>query len=158
MVVLEEQDRSMWVGSELEEGTKLLERALRMRRAGPYQVQAAIAAVHCRARTAEETDWDEIVALYGELYRMHPTPVVAINRAVAVAMAETPAAGLRLMDDPELRSALDEYRWYHTARADLLRRAGQGLEAAVAYRRALDLTTSEVEQKYLQRRLREVQP
>jgi RNA polymerase sigma-70 factor (ECF subfamily) len=156
LMVLEEQDRSRWDRATIKEGTKLVERALRMRRAGPYQVQAAIAAVHCRATRAEETDWAEISALYGELHRMQPTPVVALNRAVAVAMAGVPDDGLRLLDNPELASALQDYRWYHAARADLQRRAGRGSEAGAAYRQALQLTANEIERAYIERRLLEV--
>jgi RNA polymerase sigma-70 factor (ECF subfamily) len=129
-----------------------------MRRAGAYQVQAAIAAVHCRAVRAAETDWVEIETLYGELLRLQPTPVVALNRAVAVAMARGPAEGLRLLDDPSLASALDSYHLYHAAIADLLRRSGDRCGAATAYRRALSLATNDVEREYLRRRLREVEP
>ena len=134
-----------------------MERALRMRRAGPYQLQAAVAALHCQAPRPEETDWPQIAALYDELLRLQPTPVVALNRAVAIAMARTPDDGLRLLDEPSLAAALDRYQHYHSARADLLRRAARNTEAAEAYRRALALTTNAVERAYLERRLREVQ-
>jgi RNA polymerase sigma-70 factor (ECF subfamily) len=156
IVVLEEQDRSRWDLAEIDEGTRLVERALRMRRAGPYQVQAAIAALHCRARNPGETDWQEIAALYGELYRMQPTPIVALNRAVAVAMAGTPGDGLRMLDDASLAESLADYPLYHATRADLLRRDGDKPEAAQAYNRALNLTANEVERVYLERRLAEV--
>jgi RNA polymerase sigma-70 factor (ECF subfamily) len=156
LVTLEEQDRSKWDGAQIEEGSALVERALKMRRAGPYQVQAAIAGVHGRAKTAGDTDWAEIAALYEELHRVQPTPVVALNRAVAVAMAGAPADGLKLMDDPDLRSALDGYRYYHAARADLLRRNGDRKEAEMEYQEALELTTNAVERAYLERRLVEV--
>jgi RNA polymerase sigma-70 factor (ECF subfamily) len=126
-----------------------------MRRAGPYQIQAAISALHCQAPHADDTDWPQIVSLYGELQAIEPTPVVALNRAVAVAMAESPAAGLELLDDVELASTLDAYHLYHAARADLLRRAGRNRESSVAYTRALKLASNEPERMYLERRLRE---
>jgi RNA polymerase sigma-70 factor (ECF subfamily) len=157
LVVLEEQDRSRWHAGQIEEGAALVERALRMRRAGPYQLQAAIAALHCQAPHAEDTDWPQIAALYHELLRQQPTPVVALNRAVAVAMARSPDDGLRLLDDGELAAALDGYHLYHATRADLHRRADRPREAAAAYTRALALTTNDVERQYLERRLREVQ-
>ncbi len=157
LVTLEEQDRSRWDRGQIEEGAELVEKALRMRRAGPYQVQAAIAALHCRAARPEETDWEEIAALYGELYRMEPTPVIALNRAVAVAMVGGPEDGILLLDDPALASALGDYQLYHATRADLLRRAGSYAEAAACYRLALEMTTNAVEREYLERRLQEVQ-
>jgi RNA polymerase sigma-70 factor (ECF subfamily) len=157
LVVLEEQDRSTWRRDQIDEGSALVERALRMRRPGPYQVQAAIAALHCHATTAAEADWTQIAALYAELYRLQPTPVVALNRAVAVAMAGAPEDGLRLLDDATLADALDRYYLYHSARADLLRRAACFAEAAAAYHRALALTSNAVERAYLERRLREVE-
>jgi len=157
LVVLEEQDRARWDRAQIDEGAALLDRSLRMRRAGAYQLQAAIAALHCQAPRAEETDWAQIAALYGELLRIQPTPVVALNRAAAVAMAGAPDDGLRLLDDPALASALDGYHLYHAARADLLRRAGRSGDAAAAYRRALALTANAVERAYLERRLAEVE-
>jgi RNA polymerase sigma-70 factor (ECF subfamily) len=156
LVILEEQDRSLWHREEIAEGSAFVERALRMRRAGPYQIQAAISALHCQAPSADETDWPQIVSLYGELLAIEPTPVVALNRAVAVAMATSPAAGLALLDGGELNSALDGYHLYHAARADLLRRAGRKTEASAAYRRALELVTNETERAYLEQRVREV--
>ena len=156
IVVLEDQDRSKWDRAEIDEGTSLVERALRVRRAGPYQVQAAIAAVHCRASEPGQTDWTEIAALYGELYRMQPTPVVALNRAVAVAMAGTPQDGLQMMDEGGLSEELADYPLYYATRADLLRRDGSRSEAAAAYERAIDLTTNEIERNYLAHRLAEV--
>lgn len=156
LVVLEEQDRSRWDREQIQEGAALVERALRMRRAGRYQLQAATAALHCAAATAEETDWAQISALYGELIKLQPTPVVALNRAVAVAMAGAPEDGLALLNDEGLATPLDEYSPYHAARADLLRRAGRKREAADAYRRALALTANTVERRYLERRLRDV--
>jgi RNA polymerase sigma-70 factor, ECF subfamily len=131
-----------------------VERALRMGRPGPYQVQAAIAAVHAEAERPEDADWEQIAVLYGELARLQPTPVVELNRAVAVAMAHGPERGLELMDP--LAADLDRYQWYHSARADLLRRLDQSHEAAEAYRRALELTTNAVERHFLERRLSEV--
>jgi RNA polymerase sigma-70 factor (ECF subfamily) len=157
LVVLEQQDRSLWRRDQIAEGAALAERALRMRRAGPYQLQAAIAALHCQAVRAEVTDWLQIAALYDELLRLQPTPVVALNRAVAVAMAQSPDDGLRLLDQPELAAALDRYHLYHAARADLFRRAGRPAEAAVAYRHAIALTTNDIERAYLERRLSEVE-
>jgi RNA polymerase sigma-70 factor (ECF subfamily) len=157
LIVLEEQDRSRWDRERIAEGAALAERALRMRRAGPYQIQAAIAALHCQARRAEDTDWPQIAALYDELLRLQPTPVVALNRAAAIAMARSPEEGLRLLDDGELASALNGYYLYHAARADLLRRACRNAEAAGAYWRALELAGNAVERAYLKRRLREVE-
>ena len=156
LIVLEEQDRTLWHADEIGEGSALIERALRMRRAGPYHLQAAITALHCQAQRPEDTDWPQIAALYGELFRLQPTAVVALNRAVAVAMADSPHEGLRILDEEGLSEALDEYHLYHAARADLLRRAGNLGKAAEAYRNALALTTNAVEQAYLQRRLHEV--
>ncbi len=156
LVVLEEQDRTVWDRAEIAEGCALVERALRMRRAGPYQLQAAIAALHCQADRPEETDWPQIAALYGELYRLQSTAVVALNHAVAVAMAVSPEEGLRGLDESGLGEALGEYHLYHAARADLLRRSGRKLEAVEAYVQALGLTSNAVERKYLRRRLKEM--
>jgi RNA polymerase sigma-70 factor (ECF subfamily) len=138
------------------EGAELVERALRMRRPGPYQVQAAIAALHGAAPSFAETDWPQIVALYGVLLTLTPTPVVALNRAAAVAMADGPAAGLQLLDSDELHTALDRYHLYHATRADLLRRLDRRTEAAAAYRAALALTAADAERAFLQRRLAEM--
>jgi len=157
LIVLEEQDRSLWDQSQIEEGAALVERALRMRRAGAFQLQAAISALHCQALRAEDTDWKQIAELYTELLRLQPTPVVGLNRAVAVAMANSPADGLQLLDEPELRSALDGYHLYHAALADLLRRDGRSERAENEYRRALALTANVAEREYLERRLREVE-
>ena len=157
LVVLEEQDRSRWDRSQIEEGAALVERSLRMRRAGPYQLQAAIAALHCQAASADATDWLQIAALYSELLRIQPTPVIALNRAAAIAMASVPEEGLRLLDEATLATALDGYYLYHSARADLLRRAGVFMDAADAYRRAIALATNAVEVQYLRRRLSEVE-
>lgn len=157
LVLLDDQDRSRWNYEQIGEGSALVEHALRMRRAGPYQLQAAIAAVHCAASRPEETDWLQIVALYGELLRLQPTPVVTLNRAVAVAMAESPSAGLELLEDDSLAEALDSYHLYHAARADLLRRDGRTSDAAAAYRRAIGLAENEIERGYLTKRLTEVE-
>ena len=156
LVTLEEQDRTIWDGDEITEGSDVVYRALKMRRAGPYQLQASIAALHCQAERPEDTDWPQIAALYGELLRLQPTAVVALNRAVAVAMAESPAEGLRLLDDGVVGDELAEYHLYHATRADLLRRSGQYVEAADAYRAAIALTTNDVERIYLEKRLIEV--
>jgi RNA polymerase sigma-70 factor (ECF subfamily) len=154
LVLLEDQDRSRWDRAEIEAGVALVERALRMGQLGRYQVQAAIAAVHAEAVRPEDTDWDQIALLYGELARLHPTPVVELNRAVAVAMVQGPERGLALMEP--LAGELDRYQWYHSARADLLRRLDRRDEASDAYRRALELTTNAVERRFLERRLSEV--
>jgi len=156
LLVLEEQDRTIWQTDEIAEGSAFVERALRMRRTGPYQLQAAIVALHCQAKRPEDTDWPQIAALYAELFRLQPTAVVALNRAVAVAMAFSPSEGLRLLDEAALAAALDRYHLYHAARADLLRRAGNPAGAAEAYRNALALTTNHVERTYLEKRLGEV--
>jgi RNA polymerase sigma-70 factor, ECF subfamily len=156
LVPLEEQDRTRWDRNTIDEGVELLDAALRRMQPVPYQVQAAIAACHATAPDAASTDWIQIAALYAELVRMTPTPVVALNRAVAVAMADGPEAGLALVDELETSGAL---RWYHllpATRADLLRRLGRRTEAAAAYRRALDLAGADAERRYLERRLAEV--
>ncbi|MBD0329811.1 MAG: RNA polymerase sigma factor [Thermoleophilia bacterium] len=153
LVLLEEQDRSRWDRARIEEGTRVLERALSLRRAGPYRLQAAIAAVHAEAARAEDTDWAQIAALYGALGRIAPSPVVEVNRAVAVAMAEGPAAGLLLLEPIE---GLDAYHLLHAARADLLRRLDRVDEAEAAYRTALELVTNPAERRFLERRLAEV--
>jgi RNA polymerase sigma-70 factor (ECF subfamily) len=149
LVLLEDQDRSRWDGARIAEGERVLERARSFRRAGPYQLQAAIAALHTR----DETDWPQIAALYGRLAEVAPSPVVELNRAVAVAMAEEPLAGLELIDRLD---ALDGYHLLHAARADLLRRLDRLDEAADAYRRALDLASSPADRSFLERRLAEV--
>jgi RNA polymerase sigma-70 factor (ECF subfamily) len=156
LVTLEEQDRSRWDRNEIEEGTRLLVAALRMRRAGPYQLQAAIAAVHANAETSDATDWAEIAALYRELMAFAPSPVVSLNHAVAVAMNDGLEKGLALIDQLSASGELDQYYLLYAARADLLRRLGQKQDAGAAYRRAIELTTNEVEQAYLRRRLAEL--
>ncbi len=154
-VTLEDQDRSKWSRDEIAEGLALLDAALRRREPGTYQVQAAIAACHARAARASDTDWPQIAALYGTLAKLTPSPVVRLNRAVAVAMAAGPAAGLALVD--ELGDELAGYRMVPATRADLLRRLGRPGEAAEAYREALTLTESDAERRFLTRRLEEVE-
>ena len=156
LVPLEEQDRTRWDRVAIDEGLGVLDGAIRRSQPGPYQVQAAIVACHATARTAVETDWTEIAALYGELQRMVPSPVVALNRAVAVAMADGAAAGLALVDAIDDRGALAGYYLLPATKADLLRRLGRRDEAAAAYRAALLLTATDAERRYLERRLAEV--
>jgi len=155
LVTLEDQDRARWDADEIDEGVGLLEAALRRGEPGPYQVQAAIAACHATAATAAETDWAEIAALYGQLARLVPSAVVELNRAVAVAMADGPAAGLALVNRLEADGALPGYHLLPATRADLLRRMHRDADAAAAYRQALDLVTSDTERRYLARRLAE---
>ena len=153
LLTLEEQDRSLWDHAQIDEGLALVETALRLRRIGPYQLQAAIAALHAEAAAAAETDWPQIAALYGEQARLQPSPVVRLNRAVAVGMAEGPRRGLALIDELGISGELDRYHLYHAARADMLRRLGSFEAAAEAYRRALALMANGVERAYLERRL-----
>jgi RNA polymerase sigma-70 factor (ECF subfamily) len=157
LVLLADQDRSRWSRPQIEEGVARVERALAAGRAGPFTVQAAIAAVHSQARRAEETDWAEIVGLYDALLRLEPSPVVALNRAVAVAMRDGPAAGLALVDALLEGEALRGYHLAHAARADLLRRLGRRAEASAAYREALALAQLEPERRFLLGRLAEVE-
>jgi RNA polymerase sigma-70 factor, ECF subfamily len=156
LVPLEEQDRSRWDGERIREGLEKVEAALRRGRAGPYQLQAAIVAVHAEARTPQQTDWRQIASLYGELERFNPSPIVALNRAVAVAMSEGFEIGLRQIDELGAGGDLGGYYLFHAARADLLRRMERRQEASEAYRRALALTANAVERRYLRRRLREM--
>jgi RNA polymerase sigma-70 factor (ECF subfamily) len=156
LVVLEEQDRSLWHRDQIDEGLRLVERALRMRRVDVYVLQAAIGGVHASAKTPADTDWPQIVALYDELYARYPTPIVALNRAAAIAMATTPDEGLRLLDGIAADGDLDEYHLFHAARADLHRRAGRPAAASTSYERALELCENDVERQYLQRRLSEM--
>ena len=142
--------------SGVSEATTLLAGALRRRQPGPYQVQAAIAACHCTATTAEQTDWVEIAGLYAELARLSPSPVVELNRAVAVGMADGPAAGLSLVEAIDASGALDGYYLLAATRADLLRRLGRRDAATDAYREALVLATNEVERRYLTKRVAEL--
>jgi RNA polymerase sigma-70 factor (ECF subfamily) len=155
LILLEEQDRGRWDERQIAEALPLVEEALRGG-PGPYALQAAIAAVHCRAARAEDTDWPQILRLYDLLERVQPSPVVALNRAVAVAMVDGPRAGLALVDALAATGALDGYHLLYAARADLLRRACSFAEAALSYQRALELATNQSERRFLERRLREV--
>ncbi|HEX5589456.1 MAG TPA: RNA polymerase sigma factor [Candidatus Limnocylindrales bacterium] len=156
LVLLDDQDRSRWDAARIDEGVALLDRALRMRDPGPYQLQAAIAALHDRAATPDATDWPQIAALYAELERRTPSPVIALNHAVAVAMAEGLDAGLARIDAIAATGVLDGYPYLHAARADLLRRLGRFDDARAAYERALGLTANAAERRFLRRRLVEV--
>ncbi len=156
LVLLEDQDRSRWDPREIETGLRLLERATRMGPAGPYTLQAAIAGEHARAASPAETDWPRIASLYELLAMAQPSPVIELNRAVAVAMAEGPDRGLELLDDPDLGRALAEYQWFWSARADLLQRVGRRGEAVKAYERAVGLATNPVERRFLESRLAEI--
>ena len=153
LVLLEDQDRGRWDQARIEEGQELLEAAMRMRRVGPYQLQAAIASLHDEAPSSAETDWAQIAALYRILGEMQPSPVVELNRAVAVAMADGPAAGLALVDRVAAAGQLEDYSYLHSTRADLLRRVGDRAAAAVAYRRALELTANAPERAFLEGRI-----
>lgn len=156
LATLEDQDRSLWDQRQIAEALPLVEESLR---AGPspYALQAAIAAEHCKAPSAELTDWPRIAALYALLEQVQPSPVVSLNRAAAVAMADGPAAGLKLIDALAAGGQLDGYHLLHAARADLLRRSGSTAEAARSYARALELATNGIERRYLERRLRELE-
>jgi RNA polymerase sigma-70 factor (ECF subfamily) len=156
LILLDDQDRSLWNRDQIAEGTALVERALAARRVGPYIIQAAIAAVHANAANASATDWAQIVALYDLLARAEPSPVVELNRAVAVAMRDGPSAGLALIDAILERGDLSDYHLAHAARADLCRRLGRIAEAKVSYERALRLTEQEPERQFLERRLAEL--
>jgi RNA polymerase sigma-70 factor, ECF subfamily len=158
LILLEEQDRSLWDRDEIREGLELVDTALRLRNIGPYQLQAAIAALHAQADTYERTDWRQINALYVELYSLSRSPVIALNHAVAVAMSEGIEKGLRRVDEIGADGALDDYHLFHAARADLLRRLGRTSDAIKAYSRALELTKNPIEQNYLRRRLIELRP
>ncbi|MEW9528561.1 RNA polymerase sigma factor [Microbispora sp. NPDC049125] len=153
LVTLDEQDRSLWDRALIAEGAALCERALRRRRAGPFQLQAAIAACHATARAAAETDWPQIVGLYTELARIAPSPIVDLNRAVAIGMADGPDVALPLVDAIAATGRLDDYYLLHATRADLLRRAGRAREAAESYRAALDLAPTDAERRFLLTRL-----
>jgi RNA polymerase sigma-70 factor, ECF subfamily len=153
LVLLEDQDRSLWNRDQIAEGTRLLLQALSSRRFGPYTIQAAIAAVHAEAPNTAATDWAQIVGLYDVLARADPSPVVELNRAVAVAMRDGPLAGLALIDAILADGDLADYHLAHSARAELCRRLGRTAEARVAYQRALDLTRQDPERRFLERRL-----
>ncbi len=156
IVTLEEQDRGRWNQQQIAESLSMVEEALRGG-LGPFALQAAIAAVHCRASRAEDTDWPQIARLYDILERVQPSPVVSLNRAVAVAMVQGPLTGLALIDALEAQSDLENYHLLHAARADLLRRMGSAREAAKSYTRALALATNDSERRFLERRIRELQ-
>ena len=156
MVLLDDQDRSLWNRDLIAEGLLLVERALQSRRFGPYTLQAAIAGVHAQAPGAAATDWEEIVGLYDVLLRADPSPVIELNRAVAVAMRDGPLAGLALIDAILKRGDLNDYHLAHAARADLCRRLGRTVEARLSYKRAIDLTKQELQRRFLERRLVEL--
>ena len=156
IILLEDQDRSRWDRGQIKEGLVILEKALRLGRPGSYQIQAAIAALHAEAAHPAETDWPQIAALYGELARLNPSPVIELNRAVAVAMADGPISGLALLNELQQHDRrLEDYPLFYAARADLLRRAGWYKEAADAYGQALALTQNEAERDFLLRRIEE---
>jgi RNA polymerase sigma-70 factor (ECF subfamily) len=157
LILLGEQDRSLWNRDQITEGLALVERALSSRRFGPYTLQAAIAAVHAEAPSAAATDWAQIVGLYDVLARAEPSPVVELNRAVAVAMRDGPSAGLALIDAILARGDLADYHLAHSARADLCRRLGKNAEARTSYQRAIALARQEPERRFLERRLAELQ-
>ncbi|MGQ0667341.1 MAG: RNA polymerase sigma factor, partial [Nitrospiraceae bacterium] len=154
LILLEQQDRTRWNREQIAEGMALVERALSSRRFGPYTIQAAIAAVHAETATSQATDWAQIVALYDILMRADPSPVVELNRAVAVAMRDGPSAGLELINTILARGDLSDYHLIHSARADLSRRLGRTAEARSSYERALSLTQQEPERRFLERRLK----
>ncbi|HEX5295251.1 MAG TPA: sigma-70 family RNA polymerase sigma factor [Streptosporangiaceae bacterium] len=154
LVTLAEQDRSRWDQAQISEGTAILERALRRRRAGPFQIQAAIAACHATAPATDQTDWPQIAGLYEQLARVAPSAIVDLNRAVAIGMAQGPGAALPLVEAIAGTGRLDAYYLLHATRADLLRRAGRGAEASASYRAALALAPTEAERRFLRGRLR----
>jgi len=156
LILLEDQDRSLWNRDQIAEGASLVERALSSRRIGPYTIQAAIAAVHAQAQSAAATDWAQIVALYDVLMQADSSPVVELNRAAAVSMRDGPLAGLVLIDAILERGDLGNYHLAHAARADLCRRLGRTSEARASYERALSLTQQEPERRFLERRLKEL--
>ncbi|WP_394893596.1 RNA polymerase sigma factor [Mesorhizobium sp. AaZ16] len=156
LVLLADQDRTLWDRKQIEEGTALLERALSSRRFGPYTLQAAIAAVHANAPNAAATDWGEIAGLYDILLKADPSPVIALNRAAAIAMRDGPAAGLALIDAIFARGELLDYHLAHSARADFCRRLGRGADARASYMQALSLTRQEPERRFIERRLAEL--
>jgi RNA polymerase sigma-70 factor (ECF subfamily) len=156
LVLLDVQDRSLWDREQIAEGTRLVERALSSRAAGPYTIQAAIVAVHAEAQSAAATDWSEIVGLYDVLSALDPSPVIALNRAVAIAMRDGPGAGLALIDAILERGELEDYRLAHAARADMCRRLGKNAEARASYERALALSRQQPERRFLEQRIREV--
>ena len=156
LVLLDDQDRSQWNREQIAEGLSLVESAMSTRRVGPYTLQAAIAAVHAEAASAAATDWDQIIGLYDVLARANPSPVVELNRAIAVAMRDGPSSGLALIDAILLRGDLRDYHLAHSARADMYRRLGRATEARAAYKQALSLARQEPVRRFLDRRLREL--
>jgi len=157
LVTLEDQDRSLWDRRQISEGLMLVERALKTGPAGPYQLQAAIAALHAEAATPADTDWPQIAALYDKLLTLNPSPVIALHHAVAVAMSGPVVDGLRRIDELGHSGGLAGYYLFHAARADLLRRLNRNTEAAAAYRSALSLVSNRVERNFLVRRLNEME-
>ncbi len=157
LVLLDDQDRSLWDAAAITEGIAILERALLMADPGPYQIQAAISALHAEAQTADATDWEQIAGLYDVLFKIHPSPVVELNRAVAIAMFKGTTEGLILLDRLADLHLLDDYHLFHAARADLLRRSGWIDEARDAYEHALALCQNGAERAFLSRRLREIE-
>lgn len=157
LILLENQDRTLWNQDEIVEGIAILERALNMRQPGPYQIQAAISAVHAEAAHYQDTDWRQITALYGSLLQFNPSPVIILNRAVAIAMAEGVNRGLIVLDRLEEDGALNDYYPFHAARADLLQRVGWLDESRDAYARALQLCQNDIERAYLQKRIDEIE-
>ncbi len=157
IVLLADQDRSLWDAEQIREGTTLVERALASRRVGPYALQAAIAALHAGAPSVEETDWEQVVGLYDVLLRVEPSPVVELNRAVAVSMRDGPADGLALVEEILSRGDLDRYQFAHAVRADLFRRLGRREDARAAYEKALALSAQGPEQDFLRRRIAEME-
>ncbi|NIP25110.1 MAG: RNA polymerase subunit sigma-24, partial [Phycisphaerae bacterium] len=157
LITLEEQDRSLWDQTQIRAGLAILERANALERPGPYQIQAAISAQHARAKRPQDTDWQRISTLYAILHQNNPSPIIALNYSVAVAMHEGPERGLQLLVELAEHVDLQAYHHFHAARADLLRRIGRLAEAAEAYEQALSLAQNVVEQQFLARRLAEMQ-
>ena len=156
LVLLEDQDRALWDRAQISDAVRLVEAALASRRFGPYTIQAAMAAVHAEAARAEDTDWAQIAGLYDVLMQMQPSPVVELNRAVAIAMRDGPEAGLVLVDALLARGELGDYHLAHAARADLCRRLGRAAEARASYERAISLTVPGPQRRFLERRLAEL--
>jgi RNA polymerase sigma-70 factor (ECF subfamily) len=157
IILLEKQDRSLWNRDQIDEGLQLVDQAMSSRRLGPYTLQAGIAAVHAQAKNAAETDWSQIAALYGLLLRVEPSPVIELNRAVAIAMRDGPAAGLKLIDEIIARGDLAEYHLAHAARAEFCRRLGRLDDARTAYEKALSLARQDPERRFLENRIRELE-
>jgi RNA polymerase sigma-70 factor (ECF subfamily) len=157
LITLEEQDRSLWDQNEIAEGLSLIDQAMRRGPTGPYQLQAATAALHAEAKTPDQTDWAQISALYRRLLDFNPSPVIALNHAVAIAMSVSLEEGLKRIEALGASGELDRYYLFHAAQADILRRMNRSRDAADAYKRALKLATNSVEREFLQRRLATVQ-